>query len=576
MQGRNAWESFLTGEEPKGLRDEVLTSWRRSKLSGVSPVSVDFVRTDIDVESRFARIAIPLMNEMAELLAGTDTCLAMANSSAHVVWRWAPDSHLRSALDSAGLLVGHSFDEEIIGTNAVGTSLEVGRTTAIRSEEHFRESFHAFNCVATPVIDPITHRSLGTINITWPPGYTEETFAPIVQKMAREIQNALKDASDARERRLLQAFMDAKSASSLPVVALNSEIIIGNHFASDPHFRHDMLWAKVLDTVDSDAHAVLESHDGTTAQVRAIHEGRSLVGAVLVFDQSVASAGSTASTVRPRFSGRAGVADAIDSVTRTGGRVVLRGEPGVGKRAALAEAIGVESMDIVDAGDAAIEGRDAWLERLRAALASEKPVLLAHLDQLDVDAMRAASRVIASTETSSTICATITTDRDGESQPVEALIDALDATVLDLSPLRNRIEEIPALAREFAGRVDISPEAMTELQNYPWPGNVSELRQTIRSAIAMSDDVCIRPDDLPDRVRGAQWSQRHLTLLERAEADVIARVLDRCGGNKTLAAKELGLSRPTLYAKIRAYRIPNSHKTVPCAQPGSRIDEVAP
>lgn len=560
MQGRTAWESFLTGDEPQGLRDEVLTSWRRSKLSGVSPLSVDFLRTDIDVESRFARIAIPLMNEMAELLAGTDTCLAMANNSAHVLWRWAPDSHLRSALDSAGLLVGHSFDEEIIGTNAVGTSLEVGRTTAIRSEEHFRESFHPFNCVATPVIDPITHRSLGTINLTWPPGYTEETFAPIVQKMAREIQNALKDATDARERRLLQAFLDAKSASTLPVVALNSEIIIGNHFASDPHFRHDMLWAKVLDTVDNDALAVLESHDGTTAQVRAIHEGRSLVGAVLVFDQSTASAGSSTSAVRPRFSGRAGVTDAVDSLTRAGGRVVLRGEPGVGKRAALLESLGSADVEVLDAADIAVQGREVWLDRLTTAVSGELPVLLAHLDQLDADVVRIASRVIASATTPPAICGTITTDRDGAGAPLESLIDALDATVLDLSPLRNRIDEIPGLARQFAGRVDISTPAMTELQNYSWPGNVAELRQTIRSATAMCDDVCIRPADLPDRVRGAQWSQRHLTLLERAEADVIARVLDRCGGNKTLAAKELGLSRPTLYSKIRAYRIPSSPK----------------
>lgn len=515
---------------------------------------MDFLRADIDVESRFARIAIPLMNEMAELLSGTETCLALANASANVLWRWAPDSHLRTALDEAGLLVGHSFDEEIIGTNAVGTSLEIGRTAAIRAEEHFRESFHSFNCVATPVIDPITRRALGTINLTWPPGYTEETFAPIVQKMAREIQAALKEAAGWRERRLLQEFLDAKAKCAHPVVALNSELIIGNHFAADPHFRHDVLWSRVLDSVGDGKTAEIDSPDGSTATVRAIFDSRSIVGAVLVFDGADAVAKSP-SARRGAPVVRASLTDTLAGLVRDGRRVVLRGEPGVGKRHALTDAFRDTGVKILDGSHLVHDSSEQWFRMLRRALETTTPLVITHLNDLDSKSVRGVASAITTAADPPPLAATVILD---PGQPVDLLspiLDALEATVLDVNPLRKRQSEIEPLATTFAGDLEVAAATLAELQKYSWPGNVAELRQVLRTAAARSDGASIQADDLPDHVRSSAWGRRHLSLLERAEAEVITRVLSNCDGNKTVAAKELGLSRPTLYAKIRAYRI---------------------
>lgn len=557
MHGRVAWETFQTGCEPAELREDILASWRRSRLSGVSPHSVDFLRVDIDVESRFARIAIPLMNEMAELLSGTETCLAMANAAGNVLWRWAPDSHLRTALDDVGLLVGHSFGEEFIGTNAVGTSLEIGRTAAIRGEEHFRESFHRFNCVATPVIDPITGRALGTINLTWPPGSAEDTFAPIVQKMAREIQGALKEAAGARERRLLQEFLDARAKCTHPVVALNSELIIGNHFAADPHFRHDLLWDRVLDSVGGGA-ARIDSPDGTTATVRAIFDSRSIVGAVLVFDRpgggEGAADGRSGATVV-----RASLTDTLREMVRQDRRVVLRGEPGVGKKHALTEVFGAAFGDaevrILDGSHLVHDSSDQWFGMLRRGLAASAPLIITHLNDLDAKSVRGMASAIMAATDPPPLAATVTVDPGQPVELITPLLDVLGATVLDVCPLRTRVDEIEPLIGGFADGLRVSAAALAELQKYSWPGNIAELRQALRTAVARSDGACIQPDDLPEHVRSSVWGRRHLTLLERAEAEVITRVLNNCNGNKTVAAKELGLSRPTLYAKIRAYRI---------------------
>lgn len=556
MHGRVAWEEFQVGNESVEVSEDILTSWRRSQLSGVKPEASDFIRTDIDVESRFARIAIPLMNDMAELLAGSETCLAMANGAANVLWRWAPDSHLRTALDEAGLLVGHSFNEEFIGTNAVGTSLEIGRTASIRSEEHFREAFHPFNCVATPVIDPITHRALGTVNLTWPPGHAEIAVVPLVQKMAREVQAALRDAAGARERRLLQAFLEAKAKNTHPVVALNSEMIIGNHFVSDPHFRHDMLWGRILDAVDAVPAGEFEMQDGKTASVQAIFEGRSLVGAVIVFDRSQPTSELGVPALVGSPAGRVRVAHSVAQVTRDNGSVVLRGEPGVGKTTLLVDALSDgEQVTVLGATDLQSDGTDAWLGMLRRALDKPNPLVITHLNALDHQGARAVTRTISAAVSRPPLGATITVEPRETIESLGAVIEAMTATVLDLGPLRNRQDEVEPLTTFFAGGLDVTPEALRELLSYSWPGNVFELRQVIKAAVASSNGATVHLGDLPDHVRCAAWGNRHLSLLERAEAEVIGRVLREAGGNKTVAARELGLSRPTLYAKIRAYRI---------------------
>ena len=548
-----AWESFQTGDEPADLDKDILASWRRSRLSGVDPLAVDYLRSDIDVESRFARIAIPLMNDMAELLVGTQTSMAIASGTGNLLWRWAPDSRLRSALDDAGHIVGHSFNEEHIGTNGVGTSLEVGRTVIIKAEEHFRECFHALNCVATPVIDPITRRALGTINLTWPPGHSEATFAAIVQKMAREVQSALKEAASVRERRLLQEFLDAEAKSTHPVVALNSELIIGNHFAADPHFRRDVLWGRVLDGVGRGQDTEIESPDGSTATVRGIFDGRSLIGAVLVFDnpatsESPTNAASGAVTVRA-------AAATADQIIRRGGRVVLRGEAGAGKKTTLAKAFGEGEVSILDCSHLVHDSSQEWFEALHRGLESTAALIITHLNDLSAKSARAVASAIAAANPPR-IGATVVVDPDQAPDDLAPVIDALGATVLDVTPLRNRHDEIAPLAQTFAAGLKVSPETVTELQKYAWPGNITELRQTIGTAVACSDGTVIRVEDLPGHVRASIWGQRRLTLLERAEADVIIRVLASCNGNKTVAAKRLGVSRPTLYAKIRAYRIP--------------------
>ncbi len=141
--------------------------------------------------------------------------------------------------------------------------------------------------------------------------------------------------------------------------------------------------------------------------------------------------------------------------------------------------------------------------------------------------------------------------------------------------LRDIRADIPLLAAHLVGLLNeemgwgataISPEAMEELKNYDWPGNVRELRNVIERAMIIAKERVIRPEDLPDRIRGgagavaippeASRSPRAGNLrliLAETERQVILETLRKTGGNKTKAAKMLGIHRTSLYQKMRAH-----------------------
>jgi len=141
----------------------------------------------------------------------------------------------------------------------------------------------------------------------------------------------------------------------------------------------------------------------------------------------------------------------------------------------------------------------------------------------------------------------------------EDLFYRLNVFELRVPPLHERREDILPLARhfaeQFAGRpVRFSPQAAGALLAHPWPGNVRELRNVVQRACLLARGDVVLPEHLPPQisrtVEGFQDSQTgRLDLVERA---AILATLEECGGNRTLAARKLGISRRTLIYKLRA------------------------
>ncbi len=146
---------------------------------------------------------------------------------------------------------------------------------------------------------------------------------------------------------------------------------------------------------------------------------------------------------------------------------------------------------------------------------------------------------------------------------------------LTIPPLRDRTEDIEILARHYINLVSqqmekrilgISNEAVRYLESYGWPGNVRELEKIIKRAIILADDnTLITPDLLlfnmgSDRSSEQEPSSSNLHDLVRAlERRTITETLRRFDWNRSAAAREIGISYPTLLKKIREYEIEETH-----------------
>jgi DNA-binding NtrC family response regulator len=154
----------------------------------------------------------------------------------------------------------------------------------------------------------------------------------------------------------------------------------------------------------------------------------------------------------------------------------------------------------------------------------------------------------------------------------------LNVVTVHLPGLRERRSDIPQLAHCFLDRyapgetVQIAPGAMKSFLQYDWPGNVRELENCIARALALGDHRTIDVADLPPAIRGADDSglaradaaELSTTALADLERMTILRVFEQAGGDKVLAGKMLGISRATLYRKLKRYNIPlrASHKAM--------------
>ncbi|MEK7765851.1 MAG: sigma-54 dependent transcriptional regulator, partial [bacterium] len=153
----------------------------------------------------------------------------------------------------------------------------------------------------------------------------------------------------------------------------------------------------------------------------------------------------------------------------------------------------------------------------------------------------------------------------------------LNVIQIHLPPLRDRREDLAVLLRWFLNEANrkfrksviaVAPEALTVLGAYAFPGNVRELRNVVEHAVVMAERDTIRREDLPVHVVASSTRQRLLgssvavpppaggfRTLADAERDLIRETLARLEGNQTEAAKRLGISRSTLWRKIKEYQI---------------------
>jgi DNA-binding NtrC family response regulator len=142
----------------------------------------------------------------------------------------------------------------------------------------------------------------------------------------------------------------------------------------------------------------------------------------------------------------------------------------------------------------------------------------------------------------------------------EDLLYRINTIHIEMPPLRERGNDIILLAESFMKKftlkygktgLKINRHALDKLMDYSWPGNIRELQNTIEKAVILSDSAIIKPEDLYLRPIIQSSDLEPLITIDEMEQKMIRIALDRNSGNYTAAAEQLGITRQTLYNKLK-------------------------
>ncbi|MBO4258113.1 SpoIIE family protein phosphatase [Streptomyces griseorubiginosus] len=204
-------ERFLQGEPVEtGVRASILASWRRCRLLGLSPDQTDLpFREDFEPDGRIVRAAAPVLDRLQATFAGSAMNISLADADGTVLMRRFGEASLARALPPIQSVPGFVFAEQVAGTNGIGLALAERRPIRVYGAEHFAERSQASACRALPVRDPLSGRIEGVLCLGYPRSVENPALDAVIRKAAETIERGLLEQSSARERALLQAYLDS-------------------------------------------------------------------------------------------------------------------------------------------------------------------------------------------------------------------------------------------------------------------------------------------------------------------------------------------------------------------------------
>jgi transcriptional regulator of acetoin/glycerol metabolism len=598
LQIGKAREAFLDGG-PAALAAGVAStgavsarirgSWQRSVRFRVPHDRRDVPHVPADeLDDRLTALIGPVLDRLADRLTDTGVGLLLSDADARILRRWSADTRIDRFFDRVQTRRGSQLSEDAVGTNGVGTPVVLGELVQVQGPEHVLDMYQRAVCTGAPVRDPVTGRILGAVTLTCALVPESGLLVPLLAGTLAEIERLLLDRATHRERELLDAFRAATRATREPVVALLGDTQVTSATARAALTPLDLALLE-------EAVAGLHHGRGPARVPVRLSGGRSATAVCTPAGQHERSGWvvRVARTARPSGDGspapRAarvpplpglvggspawrGVLRAVEVCRRSGMPVLVTGEPGAGRTAVAVAMCGGRAV-VHDAALEALDGTGAWLDRLRdRADGAGDAIVIRHLDALSPAAVEAAGAILDALRDTVTIVATTGgAHPDGAAAP---LLDRFGIATIAVPPLRERPDDLPDLVRALARRhasnppaaamsaegaamsaepaVALSAEALRALRDYPWPGNVRELETVVRGLMADRPAGPVPLSALPaEIVAGADG--RRLTTMERVELDAIRAALRDAAGNRARAAANLGISRATLYRRLRAY-----------------------
>ncbi len=563
---RRALEALRGGGDPVGVRPPIQASWRRSQAHGVGggTLTAPYDEDALDLESPLVRAADPVLDQLARDLTHSPSCVALADARGRILRRVTGDPRFDATLDEVLVAPGFDYSERWVGTNALGTALHDRELVVVHEREHFHDQLAGLCCSAVPVRDPLTGRLLGVLGIAAPARSGDASWSALARQSGLLVENRLFDLHADGQRELYAGYLAALRQRRHPVFAVGPDLL-----RAPPEVRqqlvgldHDQLWARVVDALAhrGDASVLVTLADGREVRVRLRafeHAGR-LVGALgelrAVEERRAVPERSGPVVPMPEYAAwSAPVRAAAAALRRLADErrpVCVVGEPGTGK-AHLVEVVARRVLPERPLVTVEADG-DYCPDKVAAHLVAGSPVLLRHAERVGPAALD--DLLLRGGEDRH---GWLAVTWRGEPDGLGAVTPAF--RVVALPPLRSRPDDVVTtvdrvLRDHPAGRgVSFTPALLERLRRQPWPTNLAGLAEAVEELLAYRQgpviDVTALNDVLSARVR------RRLTPVEWLLRTAIEDALRAHGGNKEAAAAALGVSRASIYRKIKSLDI---------------------
>lgn len=568
----------LTGGTGAPVKSTVRASWERCRdlrVDGGSPTPGFHAAGG---ESLLARVAGPILDQLGRELVGEPVVIILTDATGTVLARRGGNRRLHDQLDKVFLAPGFVYSESQMGTNGIGTALESGRTTLIEGGEHFADSLSSFACAGAPIKHPMTGQLLGILDITSMVETSNALLAAFAKLSARRISQAMLDNASVLERALLEDYYLVSQHSGRPVIALGDRVTMINDPArrsftsADQVALLDHLREAVETKFEHTAIADLPSGLTTRLNYRPSFSGDQFAGLVV----QIQSLGA-ASTARPRREQSIRVAlpkapggsdiwqraaSALRHAATQREWTAAVGEPGVGKSSlvrAVSEHIAPDQNLRVVSWYPHRPG--GLVDDLAEAIDTARTILIPHIDRLPADVLGEVSGLLTElhdADRHDRPWVTVTIDQTGTSE------GGLPGEILPLFPrsvpvpsLRLHLDDLPEIIGAILDSLscpslEFSPDAMRQLARLPWPGNITQLRSVVMQVARDRRRGIVTAAGLPSECHSV--TNRRLSTIEALERDAIVDAL-ATHGSKMAAAESLGMSRATIYRKIRVYSI---------------------
>ncbi|MEP7179894.1 MAG: helix-turn-helix domain-containing protein, partial [Pseudonocardiales bacterium] len=500
-----------------------------------------------------------------------------------VLSRRTADADLERHLDKVMLVPGFSYAEEFVGTNGIGTALEVGTASYVFGHEHYAEHLEDLACAGVPIHDPISGRTVGAVDLTCWRKDAGSLLLTLAKTTAEQIRQALLADSGPHELELVHAYRRTCRRVTGIVIALAHDAVMLNDYARAVLNPADQAAVIAQASEASDELSAARrgpipirlpsgAHGRMYLQhVRAGAETAGVVVHVKLGEPETQQDGGRDHVSRMLLPGLVGHAPLwlracheVQTAFQAGEWVAVEGEPGVGKLALL-RAVQLRRQPagrftVLDAAEAATDPN--WPATVRSTLSENAgSVVIRHVDRLDSVRLRALASALQEAralEPVQPVWVALTLQHTSASKDLDRLLRLFPSTV-EVPPLRLHLEDLERLVSFFLAKLGhgsqivCSPEALRLLMRSSWPGNVEQVHQLVQRVIQHRRSGVIQPSDLPPETQTV--SRRLLSPLESMERDAIVQSLSDARGNKVKAAHSLGMSRATIYRKIHEYGI---------------------